>query len=86
MALDAFLVQYAKQIITGNAIAMLCTASAHGATNREYVRGILDTTRSQATSFGIQWNSVAQEIRQALQDAGREDLIEAVGRGMIGEG
>lgn len=83
MPLDVYFQHDIQGGITSIAVAMLCTASAHGASNREYVRGVLDTLRAQATSFGIPWTSVSCEIRQALQDAGRGELVELVSRGMV---
>lgn len=58
---------------------MLSAAAAHGGGNVEYCRGVIDTVRAQTTTFGIPWPSVATQIRQALIDAGRSELIALVG-------
>ena len=48
--------------------------------NVEYCRGVVDTVRAQALSFGIPWQTVASQIRESLIDAGRGELLEAVAR------
>ena len=64
--------------ITGNAIAALTSAVGNGGGNTEYVRGVLDTVRANASSFGIPWSVVVDELRAAL--GGQVQLIDAVTR------
>lgn len=82
MALDVYFRHDVEHGITAVAVAMLSAAAAHGGGNVEYCRGIIDTVRAQTTSFGIPWPAVASHLRQALVDAGRSDLLEAVARAL----
>ena len=84
MALDVYFRHDVAHGITAVAVAMLSAAAAHGGGNVEYCRGVIDTVRAQATSFGIPWAGVAVQLHQALADAGRADLIEAVARALPG--
>ena len=65
--------------IVAVATAMLCAAAAHGGTNVEYCRGILDYARAQALNHRIPWTDVQRELRAVLVDDGRDDLLDAIG-------
>ena len=65
--------------IVAVATAMLTAAAAHGATNVEYCRGVLDTVRAQALSHRIPWIDVQRELRSVLAHDGRDDLLDMVG-------
>ena len=82
MALDVYFRHDVAHGITAVAVAMLSAAAAHGGGNVEYCRGVIYTVRAQTTSFGIPWTSVAGQLRQALIDAGRADLLETVARAL----
>jgi hypothetical protein len=75
MALDVYFRQDVAQGITSVAVAMLSASAAHGAGNREYVRGVVDTVRAQAISFGIEWPAVEGELIAALKGS---DVIDSV--------
>ena len=78
MALDVFFAQDIRRNIVAVAVAMLSVAAAHGTTNVEYCRGVLDTSRAQALNHGIPWVDVLAELREALGDAGRGDLLDGL--------
>jgi hypothetical protein len=65
--------------IVAVATAMLTAAAAHGATNVEYCRGVLDTVRAQALNHRIPWADVQRELRAVLACDGRDDLLDVVG-------
>ena len=78
MALDVYFKEDIAQGIVAVAVAMLSTAVAHGGTNLEYCRGVLDTARAQALNYGIPWTALGGELRVTLQSAERNDLLELV--------
>ena len=78
MALDVFFAQDIRRNIVCVAVAMLSVAAAHGTTNVEYCRGVLDTSRAQALNHGIPWVDVLAELREALGDAGRGELLDGL--------
>ena len=82
MALDVYFRDDIQQGIVSIAVAMLSTAAAHGGTNVEYCRGVLDTTRAQALNYGIPWSALAGEMRAALVEGGRADMLELVAQSM----
>jgi len=57
--------------LTAVAVAMLSTSAAHGGTNVEYCRGVIDTARAQALGYGIPWPAVEAELRAALGERGQ---------------
>lgn len=76
MALDVYFRDDIRQGIVAVAVAMLSTAIAHGGSNTEYCRGILDTSRAQALNYGMPWTDILVDLRLALTQAGRSDLLE----------
>ena len=85
MALDVYFQQDIRRNVVAVAVAMLSAAAAHGVTNVEYCRGVLDTSRAQALNHGMPWSEILGELRAALNDAGRGDLLgELVQRDVIG--
>ena len=78
MALDVFFAQDIRRNIVAVAVAMLSVAAAHGTTNVEYCRGVLDASRAQALNHGIPWVDVLAELREALGDAGRGELLDGL--------
>ena len=65
-------------------VAMLSASMAQNDVNVEYVRGILDTARAHALNYGIPWAAVSGELAQALDDAGRGELLGMVDRQLLG--
>ncbi|MBN1639610.1 MAG: hypothetical protein JXA09_00150 [Anaerolineae bacterium] len=65
--------------IVAVATAMLTASAAHGATNVEYCRGVLDTVRAQALNHRIPWSDVQRELRTVLSHDGRDDLLDVIG-------
>ena len=61
MALDVHFTADVAHGITAVAVAMLSASAAHGAGNREYVRGVVDTVRAQAIQFGV-WEAVKGQV------------------------
>jgi len=82
MALDVYFRDDVAQGIVAIAAAMLSTAVAHGGTNVEYCRGVLDTTRAQAINYGLSWRSLMGELRSTLLEDERTDVLELVARTM----
>lgn len=84
MALQVFFKDDVAQGIVAVTVAMLSTAVAHGGTNVEYIRGVLDMARAQALNYGIPWTGLMGELRNALSDGGRDDLLDLVARALPG--
>ena len=82
MSLDVYFRHDVAHGITAVAVAMLSASAAHGGGNVEYCRGVIDTVRAQTTTFGIPWDSVSAQLRQALIDAGNPELLERVARAL----
>jgi hypothetical protein len=80
MALDVYFQQDVRRNIVAVAVAMLSASAAHGVTNVEYCRGVLDTSRAQALNHGMSWSEILGDLREALQDTGRGDLIDSLAR------
>jgi len=78
MALEVYFQEDIAHGIVAVAVGMLTAAAAHGATNVEYCRGVLDTVRAQALNYRIPWSQLQGELRGALADGGREDLLEVI--------
>ena len=78
------LVVYFQEQIAANlvsvATAMLSTAMAHGGTNVEYCRGVLDTCRAQALNYGISWPALYGQLQDTLPDGDAERLLDMVAR------
>jgi hypothetical protein len=70
------------QGIVSIAVAMLSTAVAHGGTNLEYCRGVLDTAKAQALNYGIPWRSLMSDLRSTLIEDERTDVLELVARSL----
>ena len=80
MPLEVYFKSDLAQSTTAITVAMLSSAIAHGGTNREYVRGVLDTARVHALNYGIPWTSVVRDVRVTLRDNG---LLDDIARGML---
>ena len=80
MALQVYFKDDIAQGIVAVTVAMLSTSVAHGGTNVEYCRGILDTARAHALNYGIPWSGLMGELRGMLSDGERNDLLELVAR------
>jgi len=85
MALDVYFREDIAQGIVSIAVAMLSTSIAHGGTNLEYCRGILDTVRAQAVSYGIPWTAVLAELQTVLLESQRSDVLDLVARSLPGQ-
>ena len=79
MPLEVVMREEVAASIVAVATAMLTAAAAHGATNVEYCRGVLDTLRAQALNHRIPWTDVQRELRAVLINDGRDDLLDAIG-------
>lgn len=87
MALEVYFKDDIAQGILAVTIAMLSAAVAHGGTNTEYVRGILDTARAQALNYGISWSKILAEMRNMMAYEERNDLLDLVAKTLpIGKG
>ncbi len=64
------------QGIVAITVAVISTAIAHGCTNQEHTRGVLDSARAQALNYGIDWPELAETMRGALDDAGLVGLLD----------
>jgi hypothetical protein len=84
MAFDVYFRDDIAQGIVSIAVAMLSTAVAHGGTNLEYCRGVLDTSRAQALNYGIPWPALLTDLRTTLVENERADVLELVARSMSG--
>jgi hypothetical protein len=82
MALEVYFKDDIAQSIVAVTVAMLSAAVAHGGTNTEYCRGILDTARAQALNYGIPWMGILGELRGMLSDGERDDLLDVVARAL----
>jgi hypothetical protein len=65
--------------LTGAALAHLQGATSSEA-NVEYARGVIASLRANCAAFAIPWPTVSAQLRQALTDAGRCDLLDTVAR------
>jgi hypothetical protein len=82
MALDVYFKEDIAQGIVAVTVAMLSASVAHGGTNVEYCRGVLDTARAQALNYGLPWMGLMGELRSTLSDGERDDLLELVARAL----
>jgi hypothetical protein len=78
MALDVYFQEDIAQSIVAVAVGMLSAAAAHGATNVEYCRGVVDTVRAQALNYSIPWPRLQRELRDALANGGQTELLDLV--------
>ncbi len=78
MALDVYFQQDIRRNIVAVAVAMLSSAAAHGITNIEYCRGVLDTSRAQALNHGMPWTEILTDLRAAMGEAGRGELLDGL--------
>lgn len=74
MALDVYFPDDVANHIVSTAAGMLSACAAHGLTNREYVRGILDFARAEALGYRIPWSWVENELRAALTGGSAANL------------
>jgi len=56
--------------ITADVTLQIDTAVAHGAGNREFVRGALSLARSQCARYGISWRAVLADVKGDLDADG----------------
>lgn len=82
MALDVYFREDIAQGIVSIAVAMLSTSVAHGGTNLEYCRGVLDTVRAQALNYGIPWQSLMTDLHTTLRQDERTDVLDLVARSL----
>ena len=82
MALEVFFKEDIAQGIVAVTVAMLSASVAHGGTNVEYCRGILDTARAQALNYGIPWSGLMTTLYGTLSDGERDDLLDLVARAL----
>jgi hypothetical protein len=64
-------------------VAMLSASIAHGSTNLEYVRGLLDSSRAQALNYGIPWSIIEGDMQKVLSDRQRDDLLDLLARALF---
>ena len=82
MALEVYFKDDIAQGIVAVTVAMLSASVAHGGTNVEYCRGVLDTARAQALNYGLPWTGLMSELRGTLTDGERDDLLDLVARAL----
>jgi hypothetical protein len=82
MPLEVYFREDIAQGIVAVTVAMLSAAVAHGGTNAEYCRGVLDSARAQALNYGIPWSAVMGELKETLSISERDDLLELVAQTM----
>ena len=82
MALEVYFKEDIAQGIVAVTVAMLSAAVAHGGTNAEYCRGVLDTARAHALNYGIPWTSIVGELRGMLSAGERNDLLDLLARAL----
>jgi len=78
VALEIYFQEDIAQSIVAVTVGMLTAAAAHGLTNVEYARGIIDFARAQALNYRIPWSHLQGELRGALGDRGCEDILDAL--------
>jgi hypothetical protein len=82
MAVEVFAKDDIAQGIVAVTVAMLSAAVAHGGTNIEYCRGVLDTARAQALNYGVPWSTLMGDLRGTLSDGERDDVLDLVARAL----
>jgi hypothetical protein len=82
MALEVYFKDDIAQGIVAVTVAMLSASIAHGSTNLEYVRGVLDNSRAQALNYGIPWSAIEGDMQKMLSDRKRGDLLDLVARAL----
>ena len=82
-ALDVYFQQDVRRNIVAVTVAMLSAAAAHGVTNVEYCRGVLDTSRAQALNHGMPWAEILGDLRAALGDADQGDVLEHLAKQVL---
>ena len=82
MALSVYFQDDIAQGIVAVSVAMLSTAVAHGGTNVEYCRGVLDMARAQALNYGLPWPSLARTLDETLSECGKPGLLDSIGRAL----
>ena len=80
MGLDVYFREDVRQGIVAVAAAMLSTAVAHGVSNVEYCRGVLDTSRAQALNYGMSWSDIQLDLQGVLAETGRRELLDLLAR------
>lgn len=63
------------RLLLSTALSKLSVAVAHGSTNAEYCRGILDTIHTQAIALGLSWPDLRQALTEALHDDAKDKII-----------
>jgi len=76
MALDVYFKDDIAQEIASVVVSMLSTAIAHGGSNVEYCRGVLDMARAQAVNYGIAWPPMLAELRATLSGDEPQALLD----------
>lgn len=67
MALEVYFRDDIAQGIACVTVAMLSASMAHGGTNVEYCRGVMDSARAQAVNYGISWAALVADMRGLLK-------------------
>lgn len=78
MALDVYFPADLQNHIVAVAAAMLASAIAHGGTNVEYCRGVLDMARAQALNYGLSWPVLVRSLHDVLGECEQQDILELV--------
>jgi hypothetical protein len=82
MALEVYFKDDIAQGIIAVTVAMLSASVAHGGTNIEYCRGILDTARAQALNYGIPWTGLMSKLRGTLSDGEQGDVLDLIAQAL----
>jgi hypothetical protein len=78
MPLDVYFQQDLAQSIVAMAVGMLSSAAAHGGTNVEYCRGVIDFARSASILYRIPWSRLCDELIANLSQCESEQLLETI--------
>ena len=85
MALEVYFPEDIAHAVESITFSTLMTASAHGASNVEFVRGALCQTQATCLAFGIEWSVVLEHLRRQAQISGLAVLLDAVNAPVLGK-
>jgi hypothetical protein len=78
MALEVYFQEDIAHGLAAVGAGMLSAAAAHGATNVEYCRGVIDTIRAVALNYRIPWPRLRDELQATLADQGQAGLLQLI--------
>lgn len=63
MSLDVYFKQDIYNSVKSSVLLVIKVSVANGASNVEYIRGILDLAHAQCIDYGINWRQLVSELR-----------------------